>query len=88
MVVATRPNSIDLMGPDGEGYPTKIEKRIFLTDRTEYLVPIGSQTLKIQVPHRISFAEGDACKVRFVSPMWYPAEDEAAEKERQRRQLV
>ena len=88
MVVATRPNSIDLAGPDGEGYPTKIKKRIFLTDRTEYLVPIGSQTLKIQVPHRISFAEGDACKVRFVSPMWYPAEDEAAEKERQRRQLV
>ena len=49
---------------------------------------VGDQTLKIQVPHRISFAEGDACHVRFVSPMWYPAEDEAAEKERQRRQLV
>ena len=49
---------------------------------------VGDQTLKIQVPHRISFAEGDACKVRFVSPMWNPAEDEATEKERQRRQLV
>ena len=88
MVVATRPNSIELTGPEGEGYPTHIEKRIFLTDRTEYLVPVGEQLVKIQVPHRISFARGDACKVRFVSPMWYPAEDEAAEKERQRRQLV
>ena len=88
MVVATRPNSIDLVGPSEEGYPTHIEKRIFLTDRTEYLVQIGRQTLKIQVPHRVTFAEGDPCLVRFVSPMWYPAEDEAAEKERQRRQLV
>ena len=88
MVVATRPNSIDLAGPSEEGYPTHIEKRIFLTDRTEYLVPVGEQMLKIQVPHRVSFAKGDACRIRFVSPMWYPAEGDAAEKERQRRQLV
>ncbi len=88
MVVATRPNSIDLLGANEEGYPTHIQKRIFLTDRTEYLVPVGEQVLKIQTPHRVSFAEGDACRVRLASPMWYPAEDEAAEKERQRRQLV
>ena len=88
MVVATRPNSIDLAGPQEEGYPTHIEKRIFLTDRTEYLVPVGDQMLKIQVPHRISFAKGDPCRIRFVSPMWYPAEDDEAEKERQRRQLL
>ena len=88
MVVATRPNSIDLLGADQEGYPTHIAKRIFLTDRTEYIVPVGEQNLKIQTPHRVAFAEGEACRVRFASPMWYPAEDEAAEKERQRRQLV
>ena len=88
MVVATRPNSIDLLGADQEGYPTHIAKRIFLTDRTEYIVPVGEQNLKIQTPHRIAFAEGEACRVRLASPMWYPAEDEAAEKERQRRQLV
>ncbi|MDE6107537.1 MAG: ABC transporter ATP-binding protein, partial [Oscillospiraceae bacterium] len=88
MVVATRPNSIDLVGADGEGYPTHIQKRIFLTDRTEYLVPVGEQTLKVQTPHRVAFAEGEACKVRLASPMWYPMEDEAADKERQRRQLV
>jgi iron(III) transport system ATP-binding protein len=88
MVVATRPNSIDLLPPDQEGYPTHIEKRIFLTDRTEYLVLVGDQKLKIQTPHRVSFAQGDACRIRFSSPMWYPMEDEAADKERQRRQLV
>lgn len=87
MVVATRPNSIELTGGE-DGYVTHVEKRIFLTDRTEYLIPIGNQTLKVQTPHRISFSEGERCCVRLVSPMWYPTEDEQAEKERLRRQLV
>jgi iron(III) transport system ATP-binding protein len=59
-----------------------------LTDRTEYVVPIGNQTLKVQTPHRITFSQGESCSVRFVEPMWYPVEDEDAEKERQRRQLI
>ncbi len=88
MVVATRPNSINLLDADQDGYPTHITKRIFLTDRTEYIVPVGNQNLKIQTPHRIAFAEGEACRIRLASPMWYPAEDEATEKERLRRQLV
>ena len=88
MVVATRPNEIALTGPTEGGYQTHIEKRIFLTDRTEYLVPVGEQIVKVQTPHRVAFAEGEACCVRFVEPMWYPVEDAAAEKERSRRQLV
>ena len=88
MVVATRPNEIALTGPDGTGYETHVEKRIFLTDRTEYLVPVGEQLLKVQTPHRVTFAEGEKCSVHLVEPMWYPADDEAAEKERARRQLV
>lgn len=88
MIVAARPNSVDLLGADQAGYPTKIEKRIFLTDRTEYIVSVGNQSLKIQTPHRVAFSEGEGCRIRFASPMWYPLEDEAAEKERQRRQLV
>ena len=88
MVVATRPNSIDLLGADQPGYPTRIIKRIFLTDRTEYIVSVGEQNLKIQTPHRVFFAEGENCRIRFASPMWYPLEDEAKEKERQRRQLL
>ena len=88
MVVATRPNEIELVGADQEGFRTRIEKRIFLTDRTEYLVPVGSQMVKVQTPHRVKFAQGEACTIRFVEPMWYPAEDQAAEAERARRQLV
>ena len=87
MVVATRPNAIELTGGE-DGYVTHVAKRIFLTDRTEYLIPVGSQTLKVQTPHRVSFSEGEKCCVKLVNPMWYPAEDEAAEKERARRQTI
>ncbi|HHT91754.1 MAG: ABC transporter ATP-binding protein [Bacillota bacterium] len=86
MIMASRPNAIEL-GAAG-GYQTHIQTRIFLTDRTEYVVPIGNQTLKVQTPHRITFSQGESCSVRFVEPMWYPVEDEDAEKERQRRQLI
>ena len=88
MVVATRPNEIALTGPGEGGFASRIEKRIFLTDRTEYLIPVGDQLLKVQTPHRITFSEGEACCVHFTEPMWYPADDEEAEKERARRQLV
>lgn len=87
MVVATRPNAIELTGGD-DGYPTHVEKRIFLTDRTEYLVPIGNQMLKVQTPHRVSFSQGEKCAVRIAAPVWYPADDESAEKERLRRELI
>lgn len=88
MVVATRPNEIALTGPGEGGFHTHIEKRIFLTDRTEYLVPVGDQLLKVQTPHRVTFSEGEECAVHLVEPMWYPADDAAADKERARRQLV
>ena len=88
MVVATRPNEIALTGPCEGGFASRIEKRIFLTDRTEYLIPVGDQLLKVQTPHRITFSEGEACCVHFTEPMWYPADDEEAEKERAWRQLV
>ena len=86
MVVATRPNAIELTQNDG--YRTHVEKRIFLTDRTEYLIPVGGQMLKVQTPHRIAFAQGESCCVRFTDPMWYAHEDAAAEAARARRQLV
>ena len=86
MIVATRPNSIELT--QNNGYRTHIEKRIFLTDRIEYLIPVGNQIMKVQTPHRISFKAGESCCINIIEPMWYPAEDAAAEKERTRRQLV
>ena len=55
MVVATRPNEIELSKNDTPFFKTHIEKRTFLTDRIEYLVQVSSQMMKIQTPHRIKF---------------------------------
>lgn len=84
MVIATRPNAIRLT--HDEGYMTHIEKRIFLTDRTEYLVPVGEQLVKIQTPHREVFAPGERCGIVISEPGWYAPEDKEAEAERARRQ--
>ncbi|MEG1992106.1 MAG: ABC transporter ATP-binding protein [Acetivibrio sp.] len=86
MILATRPNAISLTASDG--YPSYIKKRIFLTDRTEYLIPIGNQLLKVQTPHRITFSEGESCCLNFTTPIWYPVEDKNIEEERVRRQLI
>ena len=86
MVMATRPNQIAINHTDG--YKTKIEKRIFLSIYTEYLVRVGDQLLQVQTPHRNAFAQGETCYLKFPGIMWYGREDEQAEAERNRRQLV
>lgn len=86
MIVATRPNEIGLN--NSKGYRTYIQTRIFLTDRTEYIVPVGNQRVKVHTPHRLVFAEGENCRIDFLAPMWYPFEDTDVEKERLRRQLI
>lgn len=86
MVIATRPNMIDLNRE--HGYKTKIFSRVFLTDSTVYLVPVGDQLLKVQTPHRITFAKGETCYVDMKHVMWYPEDDTAADAERLKRQLV
>lgn len=86
MVVATRPNAIAIT--KDIGFKTHVEKRTFLTDRTEYLVPVGEQLVKVETPHRVVFAPGESCCIQIGDPMWYPEENKAAEEERIRRQLV
>ena len=68
--------------------PFPKEKRIFLTNYTEYLVRVGDQLLQVQTPHRNAFAQGETCYLKFPGIMWYGREDEQAEAERNRRQLV
>lgn len=86
MVLATRPNQIDINRESG--YRSRVERRIFLTDYTEYHVRVGSELVQIQAPHRVAFSQGEECCLRFPNAMWYPVEDESAEAERNRRQLV
>lgn len=88
MVIATRPNEIELSKSDTSGYKTHIEKRTFLTDRIEYLVNVGEQMVKVQTPHRIQFNRDEECYVKFVSPMWYPADNEEEARERAKRQII
>ena len=54
----------------------------------EYLVRVGDQLLQVQTPHRNAFAQGETCYLKFPGIMWYGREDEQAEAERNRRQLV
>lgn len=86
MVIATRPNAIMLT--KDKGFRTQIEKRIFLTDKTEYLVAVGEQLVKVQTPHRVVFAPGEECAIEIVAPSWYEPEDKEAEAERARRQRI
>ena len=87
MVMATRPNQIDMNR--AVGYPSKVEKRSFLTNHMEYLVSVGDNVIKIQTPHRNEFQKGETCYLRFPGAMWYDAgSDLEAEAERNRRQLV
>lgn len=86
MLVATRPNAISLGGPDGEGYKTMIENRVFLTDKTQYTVKVGEQIVKIVTPHHKVFCIGDKCSIKISAPIWYPVEDKALEEERIKRQ--
>ena len=44
--------------------------------------------VKIQTPHRIRFNAQDECYVKFIEPIWYPEDDEAAVAERNKRQLI
>ncbi|MEG1125412.1 MAG: ABC transporter ATP-binding protein [Oscillospiraceae bacterium] len=86
MILATRPNAIDLNR--NKGYKTKIEKRIFLTDYTKYMVRMGDQLLQIETPHWNEFQEGEACCVNILNPMWYEDDGGASERERVKRQLI
>lgn len=86
MALATRPNTIDMN--HAEGYRSTVIKRVFLTDFTEYLVAIGDQVVRVQTPHRNVFKQGDTCYLRFPSPIWYQADSDASEAERERRTLV
>lgn len=86
-LVATRPNAIRL-DTGVSGFQSHVNQRMFLTDKTEYLVAVGQQQVKVQTPHNIVFSPGEACSIDIAEPMWYPEEDAALEKERLLRQRI
>jgi len=86
LLLANRPNTIAI--GRGEGYRSRVMKRVFRTDFVEYLVPVGDEVLRVQTPHRNLFQEGEECALSFPSPMWYPLEEGDREKERARRMVI
>ncbi len=63
-------------------------KRAVLTDFAEYIVAVGSQSLRVQAPHRNMFRTGDTRYLRFPNPIWYESGKDATDAERERRTLV
>ena len=86
IIMATRPNTIEINHE--AGYKSRIIKRIFLTDFTEYLVEMGDQVIRIQTPHRNMFSNGDTCYLRFPNPMWYEKGNEDEEAARAKRMII
>ncbi len=86
MILATRPNEISLNRTTG--FKSKIEKRIFMTDCTRYMVKVGEQIVQIETPHHNEFKDGEPCYIDIHNPMWYEDDGGEAEKERMKRQLI
>lgn len=86
MILATRPNEINLNRTTG--FKSKIEKKIYMTDSTRYMVKVGQQIVQIETPHWTEFREGEACCIEILKPMWYEDDGGEAEKERMKRQLI
>lgn len=97
LLLATRPNTIELLPYDSNQSSSNydknlalhgiISKRIFLTNFTEYIVKIGSETLKVQTPHRIEFKVNDPCTLLLPHAVFYE-DDNEDEALRNKRQLI
>jgi iron(III) transport system ATP-binding protein len=87
-VIASRPNEISINSQAVTGFPTRIEKRLYLTYCIEYHALIGNQKIRIHTSHQKVFAEGQTCYIDFKNPRWYPKESGDAELERVQRQVI
>lgn len=87
-VLASRPNEVLITNDPTNGYPTKIEKRIYLTSGIEYLVKVGSQTLRLHTSHKNIYSVGENVNIEFINPNWYESDSDVTEKERAARQVI
>jgi iron(III) transport system ATP-binding protein len=86
-LLASRPNEIEISMDEQDGYPAKIEKRLYMTFCIEYHVRIGKQTIRVHTSHANVFPEGSDCFLHFKNPRWYAKESEEIELERTERQV-
>lgn len=88
-VIATRPNEIELVrSEDSQGLKGQIIRRNYLTTGIEYIVQIGTQTIRVHTSHQNIHPVGEIVAMKLVNPMWYERESADAEKERNLRQVI
>lgn len=86
-LLASRPNEIEISMDGKDGYPAKIDKRLYMTFCIEYHVRIGKQTIRVHTSHANVFPEGSDCFLNFKDPKWYAKESDEIELERTERQV-
>lgn len=75
-VLACRPSEIDLASEGG--VRGVVKRRVYLGDVIDYRILVGRREVRVQKSRRTaSLAEGEACRLRFSRPFWYPADEPA-----------
>ncbi|MDR3073680.1 MAG: ABC transporter ATP-binding protein [Deltaproteobacteria bacterium] len=73
--LASRPSEIDFTSGDGLG--GRVTRKSFLGEIVDYQIQVGDQSVRVQKGRRAPGPEaGEACRLKFLRPFWYPAEDE------------
>jgi iron(III) transport system ATP-binding protein len=71
--LSSRPSEIDFVGEGG--LAGVVTRKSFLGEIIDYQVQVGDQNLRIQKGRRSPGPDkGEACHIRFLRPLWYPAE--------------
>ncbi|MBU8920391.1 MAG: ABC transporter ATP-binding protein [Bacteroidales bacterium] len=86
VILATRPNEIDLVH-DG-GFKAKVEGRILLSGYINYRINVGNQEVKVRSAEDKGFQVGDTCGVKFNGIKWYSASEKISDEIREKRKVI
>jgi iron(III) transport system ATP-binding protein len=72
-VLATRPAEVEFV--DADGLRGVVARKAFLGETVDYRIAIGDQEVRIQKSRHVPGpAAGEACRIAFPRPRWYPAD--------------
>ena len=73
LTLACRPSEVEL-GRE-TGVAATIRRRVYLGDTVDYRIAVGPVEVRVQKNRREApYAEGEACRLSFPSPLWYDRE--------------
>jgi iron(III) transport system ATP-binding protein len=74
--LATRPSEIEFAA--AAGLPGIVARKAFLGETVDYRIAVGAQEVRVQKSRHVPGpAVGEACRLAFPRPRWYPAETAA-----------